>query len=85
VRLLASLSAVALVTFVGFRLLPINATTQGFAYLLLVLIIASIWGSSKRLLRPSSLRLPSISFSSSQSERLPLMTRGIGSRCSVFS
>jgi two-component system sensor histidine kinase KdpD len=39
-----SIAGVALVTFVGFRLLPINATTQGFAYLLLVLIIASVWG-----------------------------------------
>ena len=43
-RLLVSLAGVALITFVGYRLLPINATTQGFAYLLLVLIIASVWG-----------------------------------------
>lgn len=44
VRLLVSLAGVAFVTFVGYRLLPVNATTQGFAYLLLVLIIASVWG-----------------------------------------
>jgi two-component system, OmpR family, sensor histidine kinase KdpD len=43
-RFLASLAGVALVTFAGYRLLPVNATTIGFAYLLLVLIIASVWG-----------------------------------------
>ena len=34
----------ALITFAGHRLLAVNATTQGFAYLLLVLAIASVWG-----------------------------------------
>ena len=43
-RVLASLAGVALVTFAGYRLLPVNATTIGFAYLLLVLIVASMWG-----------------------------------------
>ncbi|MCU1336537.1 MAG: integral rane sensor signal transduction histidine kinase [Bryobacterales bacterium] len=43
-RLSASLAGVALVTYAGFRLLALNATTQGFAYLLLILIIASGWG-----------------------------------------
>ena len=43
-QLLISLAGVALLTYAGFSLLPVNATTQGFAYLLLVLIIASIWG-----------------------------------------
>jgi two-component system sensor histidine kinase KdpD len=43
-RFLLSLAAVALITWVGYRVLPVNATTQGFAYLLLVLIIASVWG-----------------------------------------
>jgi two-component system, OmpR family, sensor histidine kinase KdpD len=43
-RLLASLAGVALLTFAGYRLLPVNATTIGFAYLLFVLIIASAWG-----------------------------------------
>jgi two-component system sensor histidine kinase KdpD len=43
-RLLASLAGVAILTLAGYRLLPLNATTQGFAYLLLVLIIASGWG-----------------------------------------
>jgi two-component system, OmpR family, sensor histidine kinase KdpD len=35
---------VAVVTFTGYRLIPVNATTVAFAYLLLVLIIASWWG-----------------------------------------
>jgi len=43
-RLVASLAGVALVTFAGYRLFPVNATTIGFAYLLLVLILASLWG-----------------------------------------
>lgn len=43
-RIVASLSAVAVVTFVGHRLIPLNATTIGFAYLLVVLVLASIWG-----------------------------------------
>lgn len=43
-RLLACFAAVAVVTFVAYRLIPVNATTVGFGYLLLVLIIASSWG-----------------------------------------
>src|SRR2546426_5927077 len=43
-RLLLSISGVATVTFVAYRVIPVNATTVGFAYLLLVLIIASTWG-----------------------------------------
>ena len=43
-RLLLSLGGVAVVTFAGYSLVPVNATTVGFAYLLLVLIIASVWG-----------------------------------------
>jgi two-component system sensor histidine kinase KdpD len=35
---------VAVVTLVAFRVFPVNATTVGFAYLLLVLTIATIWG-----------------------------------------
>jgi len=35
---------VALVTWTGYRLVPVNATTIGFAYLLLVLVIATTWG-----------------------------------------
>src|SRR5882762_9304952 len=43
-RLLVSLTAVAGVSFVAYQVFPVNATTVGFAYLLLVLIIASTWG-----------------------------------------
>jgi two-component system sensor histidine kinase KdpD len=44
VRLLVSLAGVAVVTWVGHTFLPANTTTVGFAYLLLVLLIASVWG-----------------------------------------
>ena len=43
-RLLLSLGGVAIVTFVAFSVIPVNATTAGFFYLLLVLIIASTCG-----------------------------------------
>jgi two-component system sensor histidine kinase KdpD len=43
-RLLCSAVGVAVVTFCAYRLIPANATTVGFAYLLLILIIASTWG-----------------------------------------
>jgi two-component system sensor histidine kinase KdpD len=43
-RLLVSLAGVAIVTFTAYRAIPVNASTAGFAYLLLVLIIASTWG-----------------------------------------
>ncbi len=38
------MGGVALVTLLGYRAVPVNATTIGFAYLLLVLIIAGLWG-----------------------------------------
>ena len=43
-RSLLSLAAVGVVTIVAYRLIPVNATTAGFAYLLVVLMIASTWG-----------------------------------------
>ena len=43
-RLLGSFTSVAFVTVVGYKVVPVNATTVGFAYLLLVLLIASTWG-----------------------------------------
>jgi two-component system, OmpR family, sensor histidine kinase KdpD len=43
-RLFVSLAGVALVTWVGHTFFLANTTTIGFAYLLLVLIIASVWG-----------------------------------------
>ena len=83
-RLLVSLAGVALITFVGYRLLPINATTQGFAYLLLVLIIASVWGFFEAALASIAATLTFNFFSSSQSGSSRLTTREIGSLCSVF-
>ena len=44
VRLLVSLAGVFVVTWTGYSLVPVNATTAGFGYLLLVLIVASVWG-----------------------------------------
>jgi len=46
-RLLLSLIGVMLVTWAGDSLVPVNATTVGFAYLMLVLVIASVWGFSE--------------------------------------
>jgi len=43
-RLLLSIAAVAALTFLAYRLIPLNAATVGFTYLLLVLIVASAWG-----------------------------------------
>lgn len=43
-RMGASLAAVAGVTLVCGRLLPVNATTAGFVYLLAILAAASAWG-----------------------------------------
>lgn len=43
-RLIVCVAAVGIITLVAFRLIPVNATTAGFAYLMLVLIIASTWG-----------------------------------------
>jgi len=42
--LFASLAGVAAVTWISHTIIPLNATTVGFAYLLLVLVIATIWG-----------------------------------------
>src|SRR3984885_7852501 len=43
-RLLVSLAGVAIVTYTAYFIIPRNPTTVGFAYLLLVLVIASTWG-----------------------------------------
>jgi len=44
VRILLSLASVGLVPLVAQFVVPVNASTAGFAYLLLVLLIASAWG-----------------------------------------
>jgi two-component system sensor histidine kinase KdpD len=43
-RVALSLVGVTLLTFTAHRLVPVNATTAGFAYLLLILFVASTWG-----------------------------------------
>ena len=43
-RLLVSIAGVAVITFIASTVIPVNATTAGFAYLLYVLLIASTWG-----------------------------------------
>jgi two-component system sensor histidine kinase KdpD len=43
-RLAASLVVIAAITFICTRVIPVNATTAGFAYLLGVLAIAATWG-----------------------------------------
>ena len=44
VRVLLSLCSIAVVTFIAYKAIPVNATTVGFAYLLVILVIASGWG-----------------------------------------
>ena len=44
VRLSISMGAVLLLTWVSHSFLHVNATTAGFLYLLLILIVASTWG-----------------------------------------
>jgi two-component system sensor histidine kinase KdpD len=39
-----------MITWVAYSIIPVNATTVGFAYLLLVLLIASTWGFSEAAL-----------------------------------
>ncbi len=43
-RFIVSLAGTGLITFVTFQLIPVNATTAGFSYLLYVLVIATTWG-----------------------------------------
>lgn len=43
-RLPVSLAAIAAITFICQRVIPVNATTAGFAYLLGILAIAATWG-----------------------------------------
>src|SRR5579863_2939447 len=43
-RVALALGLVALTTFACSRLIPVNATTAGFAYLVVILVIATVWG-----------------------------------------
>jgi two-component system, OmpR family, sensor histidine kinase KdpD len=49
-RSLLSVAGVGMITWVAYSIIPVNATTVGFAYLLLVLLIASTWGFSEAAL-----------------------------------
>lgn len=44
IRILIGLLGVLAVTFLCYRVVPVNATTVGFAYLLVILVLASTWG-----------------------------------------
>jgi len=44
IRIVLSLVGLAAVTFASHSIFHVNPTTAGFAYLLLVLVVASIWG-----------------------------------------
>jgi two-component system sensor histidine kinase KdpD len=44
IRILLSLAGLAAFTFAVHRIFQVNATTAGFGYLLLILVVASIWG-----------------------------------------
>lgn len=44
IRLSVVLGAITALTFLSFRLMPVNATTAGFMYLIVVLLIAAAWG-----------------------------------------
>jgi two-component system sensor histidine kinase KdpD len=44
IRLAVAIAVTAGITFLCFRLTPVNATTAGFCYLVEVLIIATLWG-----------------------------------------
>ena len=40
----AALALIAAITLICFRLIPVNASTAGFAYLVAILVIATVWG-----------------------------------------
>jgi two-component system, OmpR family, sensor histidine kinase KdpD len=48
-RAIASLAVIAALTAFGFKLLTVNATTIGFAYLIAIVIIATAWGLAEAI------------------------------------
>ena len=50
VRLAAVLGTIGAITFLCFRLVPVNATTAGFTYLIAILLIATAWGLLEAML-----------------------------------
>ncbi len=57
IRIVLSLAGVAAFTGTASALVPVNATTAGFGYLLLVLVIASIWGFVEALVASAAATL----------------------------
>jgi two-component system sensor histidine kinase KdpD len=49
-RVLAVFATVAAITFLCWRLLPVNATTAGFVYLIAILVIAASWSILEALI-----------------------------------
>lgn len=49
VRIAIVVGIIVAITAVGFRLVPVNATTAGFAYLVAILFIAAHWGLTEAL------------------------------------
>lgn len=47
---LASMGGVVVITWIAYRVIPVNATTVGFAYLLFVLVVATAWGFFEAIL-----------------------------------
>ena len=77
-RLLISLAGVTVVTFTAYSVIPHNPTSVGFAYLLLVLLLASTWGLVEQPWLLSRPRSPSTSFFCRPSESSPLPIRRLG-------
>src|SRR5580658_616406 len=48
-RIAVVLGIVAAVTVICFRIVPVNATTAGFAYLIAVLFVAARWGLTESI------------------------------------
>ena len=48
-RIVATIALIGVITVVFFRLIPVNATTAGFAYLVGVLVIGANWGRTESI------------------------------------
>ena len=48
-RIFISVGIVEAITFAGFRLIPVNATTIGFVYLIAVVLVALRWGLTESI------------------------------------
>ncbi len=84
-RVLISLFILAALTFTAHATFHVNATTAGFIYLLLVLVIASIWGFVEASILSIAATLTFNYFFFPRSERSTSPIRTIGLPCSVSS